>query len=198
MCTALFFSKLNLLLFTTSSQYFSSLLISHWWHFAFGGCKCPFRALSCPSTLYGRIPFILIVTVSRRTKVGFLKDGTSCERVTGISIDSIDQFPNFFPLGNRSSYCNLALDGVHHRQMHLYEFWHFFPCTLSTEACMGVRPCLFSFPSPHTHHLPLQGKSSSLTQLMGATGRLMTSTWRELVTPLLHSLLCPTLFVCGN
>lgn len=103
-----------------------------------------------------------------------------------------------FSWGNKSSYCNLVLDGVHHRQMHLDEFWHFFPCTLSTRACMGVRPCLFSSLSCHTHHLPLQGNSSSLTQLMGAARRLMTSTWREPVTPLLLPSPSPTLFVCGN
>lgn len=121
----------------------------------------------------------------------------SCETVTGISIRSsvYGSIPPFFSWGNKSSYCNLVLDGVHHRQMHLDEFWHFFPCTLSTGACMGVRPCLFSSPSPHTHHLPLQGNSSSLTRLMGAARRLMSSAWREPVTPLLHPSLSPT-FVC--
>lgn len=58
----------------------------------------------------------------------------------------------------------------------------------------GCPSCLFSSASPRTHHLPLQGSSSSMTQRMIAARRLMTSTWPEPLAPLL---LC-CLFVGTN
>lgn len=101
---------------------------------------------------------------------------------TRLSINS----PLFCCLFFFCSYCNMVLDSGFILTLP--------PLHVVHPGMQGCPSCLFSSASPRTHHLPLQGSSSSMTQRMIAARRLMTSTWPEPLAPLL---LC-CLFVGTN